>query len=116
VLDGDERLKPGMSAQAKIIIDKVDSVLSIPLEAVFEREGKTIVYMKDKDRQEVTLGRKTSMMIEVVDGLQSGDQICLLDPTIGEAGLPGDKASEPEINQAERVNKPQRPSGGRRGR
>ena len=116
VIDGDDRLKPGMSAQAKIIIDKVDSVLSIPLEAVFEREGKTVVYMKGKDLQEVSLGRKTSMMIEVVDGLRPGDQICLIDPTIGDAALPGDKASEPELNQSERVNKPQRQGSGRRGR
>ena len=117
VLNGDERLKPGMSAQARIVISKMDSVLSVPLEAVFEKDGKTVVYMKNKDRRAVKLGRKNDMMIQILDGVDVNDEICLLDPTIGEgAKLPGEKATEPEINQDQSENRPQRQGGGRRGR
>ncbi len=51
------------------------------------------------------------MFIEIIDGLEGSEEICLLDPTLDEQGLPGDKASEPEINKDK--SKSQRPKGGR---
>lgn len=97
--DHDEDIKPGMSASCMIIIEDLDSVISIPLEAVFEREGQTIVYMKNKKRREVTVGKRNDMNIEVLSGLEVGDQICLINPNLEESGLPGDRATEPELNK-----------------
>ena len=99
ITDNDGELKPGMSASAKIIVNKKQDVISVPLEAVFEKEGQTVVYLKNKKEQEVKVGQKNSMSIEILDGLNGGEEICLLDPTLDEQGLPGDKASEPEINK-----------------
>lgn len=106
----DDKLKPGMSASTEIIVEQLDSLLSVPLEAVFEKQGRTIVYSKGKDEIEVELGRKNDMSIEIVSGLEVGDEICLLDPTLDEQGLPGDKADQPEIN------KPKSGNGGRKGK
>lgn len=103
-------LKPGMSASAQIVINELQDVLSVPIEAVFEKDGKTVVYKKNKDQVEVEVGRKNDMMIEIKSGLEDGDEICLLDPTLDEAGLPGDKATEPEINK----DNTQRTSSGKR--
>ncbi len=83
-IDGsDERLKPGMSAQCKIITGTAPDVLYIPLEAVFEREDTTVVYIKGRgfDRQVVRVGKKNSDYIIIEEGLSEGDRVALRDPS-----------------------------------
>ena len=113
ITNNDGELKPGMSASSKIIVQKLPDVVSVPLEAVFEKEGKTVVYLDNKKERVIKVGMKNDMFIEVVEGLKGDELVCLLDPTLDEQGLPGDKATEPEINQSE-IKKPQQ-QGGRRG-
>lgn len=113
ITNNDGELKPGMSASSKIIVQKLPDVVSVPLEAVFEKEGKTVVYLENKKERVIKVGKKNDMFIEVVEGLKGDELVCLLDPTLDEQGLPGDKATEPEINQSE-IKKPQQ-QGGRRG-
>jgi RND family efflux transporter MFP subunit len=122
LLEKDEQLKPGMSASCRIVIDQIPDVIKIPLEAVFEKEGRTVVYLENKREVEVQVGRRSDMEIEITSGLQGGEKVCLVDPTIGEPTLPGEKATEPELNKGRQL--PQRPSpdgavrpgSGRRGR
>jgi len=102
IKDHDEKLKPGMSASCNIIIDRFENVISVPFEAVFEKEGKTVVYLKNKKEKEVTVGKRNDMNIEIVEGLEGDEVICLLDPTLDEHGLPGDKATEPELNKSDK--------------
>ncbi len=102
IQDNDERLKPGMSASCAIIIDRISDMTSVPLEAVFEKEGQTVVYMKNKKKREVTVGRRNDLAIEIIDGLEGDEEICLIDPTLEEPGFPGDKATQPEINKGRR--------------
>lgn len=97
--DHDELCKPGMSASCDIVVSKLDSVVSVPLEAVFEEEGKTYVYLQNKKRQDIEVGRKNDMEIEITAGLSGNETICLVDPNVGGTALPGDKASEPELNK-----------------
>jgi len=108
--DHDEDIKPGMSASCKIIVESLDSVITVPIEAVFERDGQTVVYMKNRRTREVTVGKRNDMNIEVLSGLETGDEVCLVDPTLEETGLPGDKASEPELNKG-RKSRPKSASG-----
>lgn len=98
ISDHDEMFKPGMSASCKIIREKLENIVYVPLEAVFEKDGSTIVYLENKKQQKVELGRKSDMEIEVVSGLTGNETICLVDPQAG-ANLPGDKATEPEMNK-----------------
>ena len=79
----DERLKPGMSAVCQVIIETITDQLSIPLEAVFEQEGKTVVYRLDGSTPKVhavELGKKNDNYIIVESGLAAGDQVSLRDP------------------------------------
>ena len=112
------QLKPGMSAACNIIVDRLEDVVSVPLEAVFEKEGKPVVYLKNKKDIEVVVGRRNDMVIEIVEGLKGDEEICLVDPTLDEQGLPGDKATEPELNKSPSSNSSPKPGGrpGRRGR
>jgi multidrug efflux pump subunit AcrA (membrane-fusion protein) len=77
----DERLKPGMSAKADIIIDVYEDVLSVPLEAVFERDDTTIVYTEGGKTIPVSLGARNDFGVIVTDGLEEGMEIALVDPT-----------------------------------
>lgn len=97
--NSDDKLKPGMSASCDIIIARLENVISIPLEAVFEKKGKPVVFLENKKMRPVKLGRKNDMSIEILEGLNVNDEICLIDPTLDEQGLPGDRATEPEMNK-----------------
>ncbi|MEA3296827.1 MAG: efflux RND transporter periplasmic adaptor subunit [candidate division Zixibacteria bacterium] len=112
--DHDDDLKPGMSASCDIIIERIPDIVFVPIEAVFEKEGQTVVYLADKNEREVEVGRRNNVAIEILSGLEKGKEICLLDPTVDEQGLPGDKATEPELNKGRiRSDKSQ---SGRKGR
>lgn len=118
VTDADDNLKPGMSASCDIIIERLSDIVSVPIEAVFEKNGQTVVYLENKSEVKVEVGRRNDMSIEVLQGLEGTERVCLLDPTLDEAGLPGDKATEPELNKGRSPNGASGPvSGrGRRGR
>lgn len=94
IIDGsDERLKPGMTAQCKIVTDKIDNVLFIPLEAVFVKEDTTVVYVKKGEfkRRQVKVGSKNSDYVIIENGLSEGEEVALRDPTLPleELGLEG---------------------------
>ncbi|KPK66944.1 hypothetical protein AMJ82_11600, partial [candidate division TA06 bacterium SM23_40] len=40
----DPKLKPGMTARAEIVVEKIPDVVYVPIEAVFEKEDTTVVY------------------------------------------------------------------------
>ncbi|MEO6940888.1 MAG: efflux RND transporter periplasmic adaptor subunit [Candidatus Kapaibacterium sp.] len=83
-LDGaDSVLKPGMTVAARISVSKIDNVLSVPIESVFEKDGKTIVYVENGtsfDKREVQLGAKNDNFIIVTKGVKEGEKVALVDP------------------------------------
>jgi HlyD family secretion protein len=114
ISDHDDNLKPGMSASCDIIVERLPDIVSVPLEAVFEVEGQTVVYLENEKRIEVKVGRRNDVGIEVLSGLEGDESVCLLDPTLDEQGLPGDRATEPEINKGRGQGEPtadRRPGG-----
>ena len=82
----DSRMRPGMTCMVDIIVKKIPDVVSVPIESVFEREGKTVVYMmrsRSPKKQEVALGDRNTTHIIVTQGLSPGDKIALRDPFAG---------------------------------
>jgi len=116
IQDKDDRIKPGMSASGRIIMDRIPDVISVPLEAVFEIEGEVVVYLENKDKRIVEVGRRNDMDIEILSGLEGDERVCLADPTLDEQGLPGDKATEPELNKGRSSKNGASPKPKRRGR
>ncbi len=93
-----ELLYPGMSVDADIYVAKKDSVLQIPLEAVWEKKGKKYVTLLKAPNSfedvEITTGLKNNVMVEIVKGLKEGDEIKLPeikggDQPSGQPGGPG---------------------------
>jgi HlyD family secretion protein len=78
-----EILKPGMTTGNKIIINEIPDVIYVPIESVFDKEGKKIVYVKTAsgfNEQEVITGEKSENYIVIINGLEPGNEITLRDP------------------------------------
>ena len=84
-IDGsDERLRPGMTANCKIITDRLTDVIYVPLDAVFEKEGMTVAFVMGgrPKLREVKVGPKNSDFVVVEEGLSEGERVTLRDPTL----------------------------------
>lgn len=84
LVDGsDSRLKPGMSASVEIITDRIADAVYVPLESVFEKDGKTVVYPAGSSKPvTVEVGSKNSDFIVINSGLRPGQRVSLRDPTV----------------------------------
>jgi len=81
--ESDPRLRPGMSARVEIQVEERASALSVPLEAVFEKDGRHVCYVASGRRvreREVVLGPSNQDRVVVEKGLQRGERVCLRDP------------------------------------
>jgi HlyD family secretion protein len=87
VNESEPRLRPGMTARVEIEVEERSKALSVPIEAVFEREGRTVVYVAGRRPRprEVVLGPSSADFVVVEKGLSRGDRVLLRDP---EAALP----------------------------
>jgi multidrug resistance efflux pump len=77
------RLRPGMTAQIVVNGPTLDRVLYVPRHAVFERDGKPIVYARTGGAFEprtVQVKHRTESHA-VIEGVASGTEIALVDPT-----------------------------------
>ena len=83
VLDkSDPRLRPGFAARLTIRGDELSRAVSIPAEAVFDREGKKVVYCKRNrgfEEQEVKI-RALSEGRAVLEGIPPGTVVALVNP------------------------------------
>lgn len=91
-----ELMKPGGRVQAMLVLDR-QTALSVPRHAVFERDGKKVVYRWQRDHFEpaaVQLGATTPGRVVISAGLNAGDRIALGDPSSRPqaAGAEGERA------------------------
>ncbi|HSU80812.1 MAG TPA: efflux RND transporter periplasmic adaptor subunit [Thermoanaerobaculia bacterium] len=90
-------MKPGQRVQATLLLDQRKDALMVPRQAVFDREGRSIVYRKGSrgfEPVEVKLGASTMGRIVVESGISKGDVLALRDPT-RPAGTPEIKPRNP---------------------
>jgi len=91
----DPRLRPGLTAELLFQGPHQSSVLSIPRQALFMKDGKRVVYVKkgtSYQQQQVTV-KGESESRAVIEGLPEGTPIALLDPTIPQkSGTAGSSA------------------------
>lgn len=85
--ESDPILKPGMTTSNEILIQTVQKAISIPLESVFSKNGKTVVYKINGGSPKeliVETGVRNSNFVTITKGLSAGDKVTLRDPTIKE--------------------------------
>ncbi len=79
----DPALVSGMSVQIEIITETLKDVMSVPIESVFEEEGKYFVYLKNGNKPKtayVTLGISNDNYVHIKSGLSEGDTVYLYRP------------------------------------
>jgi HlyD family secretion protein len=86
-------MKPGTRVRAVLEVENQANAFAIPRQAMFEKDGKKIVYRRKGETfepVEVTIGSSSAGRVVVTKGLGKGDSIALEDPTVneeqGEAG------------------------------
>lgn len=102
-------MKPGQRVQATLRLEERAEALLAPRQAVFDREGRTLVYRRSErgfEPVEVKLGPSTMGRVVLASGIKAGDVLALRDPTR--------PAGTPEIKPAPPPAAPATPSGSTR--
>lgn len=76
----EEALKPGMTAEVRILVNRRDDVLVVPVQAVTEHDREHYVYVRSGDgfqRRSVKLGESNRKEVEITTGLKAGESVAL---------------------------------------
>jgi len=79
-------MKPGQRVRAALLLDKRAEALLVPRQAVFERDGRMVVYRRERKAEAsfvpvpVELGPSGAGRVVVEKGLKAGDVVALRDP------------------------------------
>lgn len=78
----DYLIKPGMFASLKLVIDRRENTVSVPLNAVLERGGDKFIYVVDEKnvahKKKVDTGIQNDENIEIVSGVQNGEKVVVV--------------------------------------
>jgi HlyD family secretion protein len=92
-------LRPGLLADVEIILEKIPDAINIPNQAVFEKDGNQIVYIRNskgwEERVVKPMKRSESVMV-IASGVKPGDVIAMSDPF----AKPGDKKKKEKSGAA----------------
>ena len=83
VQDVDPRLRPGMSATARIEVDRLPKALLVPAHAVFDVNGRAVVYKVERSafvETPIDVVKRNRDQIAVGSGLKEGDQVTMSQP------------------------------------
>jgi HlyD family secretion protein len=82
----DARLRPGMSAVARIPVGRLPNVLLVPAAAVFTVDGKPVVYVERRGEYvptDVQIIRRGRDQVALAGGVDPGDKVALTQPQGG---------------------------------
>lgn len=105
VLDAsDARLRPGMSATVTFTLARAENTPALPLSAVFSNaESVRYVFVKKGDTYEVRVietGLADTRRIQVLSGLESGEEIALTRPSVFTGEVPTVGATSGTVTKA----------------
>ena len=96
-----ENLKPGMTAVVDIHVERVQDVLSIPVQAVAQVKKDTWCYVHSDEgveRRLIKLGRSNDKFVHVLEGLSAGDRVILNTDAIFDDAEDGSNEISPEAD------------------
>jgi RND family efflux transporter MFP subunit len=73
-------LKPGMTAEAKVMVGELDNVLLVPVQAIAEHLGEFYAFLDlpgGIERRKVKIGENNETHVQVLEGLKEGDLVTL---------------------------------------
>jgi HlyD family secretion protein len=83
LLEVDARIRPGMTAVARIATERVPDVTLVPNDAIFQRNGAPVVYRLNGsmfDERRVEVARRGKEQAIVTAGLEPGERIATTRP------------------------------------
>jgi len=102
-----EKLKPGMFARARIVIDKIPNTLVVTTDAVRFEGAQAFVLVVDDSltvkKRNITTGSAFDNLTRIIDGLNAGEKVVTLSQDIVQDGskviiTPESKFSNPDDN------------------
>jgi len=91
-------LKPGQKVRAVVRLDEADGVLQVPRGALFEKDGRRVVYRRSAggfEAVQVTTSRQSISHLVIGTGLAAGDVIALRDPSLKRSAAPAASGGAP---------------------
>jgi HlyD family secretion protein len=80
----DSRLRPGMSANVRIAVERMPNAILMPPEAAFLKSGRTVAYVRhgsNFEERAIEVARRSEGQLEVAKGLNPGETVATRDPT-----------------------------------
>ena len=75
----DTAVKPGMFASVKLVVDKREQTLCLPLNSIINKGGETYVFTLNTqntvEKKIVKTGIFNDEMIQITEGIKSGDKV-----------------------------------------
>jgi len=109
-------IRPGMTLQARVVLETYDSCFVVPASALDVKDAKTYVYVKQGDdfvKREVQVGLGTHGQATILGGVDEKEQVALKNPfETRQLKLPDFTRSTAIVEQGRGVG----PAGGGRGR
>jgi len=84
---GEDQLKPAMRVEARVLLERVEETLTVPVQALFSQGPVQFVYRPEGSRyikHPVRVGRRSETMAEIAAGLGDNDVVLLRTPMAGE--------------------------------
>jgi HlyD family secretion protein len=85
LLEEDARIRPGMTAVARIATERIPDVILVPSEAVFQRDGSPVAYVLDGsgfEERRIEIGRRGKEQAIVTKGVEPGDHVATRRPSV----------------------------------
>jgi HlyD family secretion protein len=90
-------LRPGLLADVEITVENLPNVIHVPGQAVFQKGGKPIVYVKTQqgrfEPREVKVVKQSESMMVLGGGVEPGEIVALADPTAEKGAKKEEKKS-----------------------
>ena len=80
LVDEVQGLKPGMTAVVNMHVDKLEGVLSVPVQSIIQADGSTWCYVAAGNgvlRKDISIGRSNDKFVHIKEGLEQGERIVL---------------------------------------
>ena len=110
---GPDWLKPGMSAEVEIIVNELEDVIQVPVQAVFSRGNRRLCFIdqgsREPEQREVEIGEFNDSFVEIREGLEEGELVYLSAPADFDDQLEEKKNSAPEERPKDPEKKAKKP-------
>lgn len=83
MIETNDNVRPGMTTSNRILVDKKENVLSVPLEAIFSKDSVNYVYKKEGfsvKKKQIELGLANNDAVIIKKGLEEDDDVFLSKP------------------------------------